>query len=181
MTYYVGDRGITWLLGGFTMGMNVVSIKLVDAELQALDQVVVVGKLASRSAAIRAGLAILFYQHKLTTAQEYKIEKERRRHRPRDRRRWGKGTDVDPAVFTQVVIPVKTLEEVLDGEEEGAAETARGDDDLDGQQRVDALPGSDGKAAAGRPRSRKPRRKGKAKKSFASGGAGEAHSRRKGR
>jgi hypothetical protein len=76
---------------GETMASTVVCVKLVAAELQALDQLVVLKGLNSRSAALRAGLGLLFEGAKLKRAAEQEIERQRRRHRPRHRRAWGKG------------------------------------------------------------------------------------------
>jgi Arc/MetJ-type ribon-helix-helix transcriptional regulator len=83
------------------MDQKIVAVKLVSAELEALDQLVLLKGFASRSAAIRAGLGLLFEQSNMTRVHEQKIETQRKRHQPRDRGTWGKGftndTDLVPA------------------------------------------------------------------------------------
>jgi Arc/MetJ-type ribon-helix-helix transcriptional regulator len=73
------------------MDQKIVAVKLVGAELEALDQLVLLKGFASRSAAIRAGLGLLFEASNLTRVQEQKIEAQRKQHQPRDRGTWGKG------------------------------------------------------------------------------------------
>lgn len=73
------------------MAQTIVAVKLVPSELEALDQLVCLKGFASRSAALRAGLGMLFDQAHLSRAHEQKIERERCKHKPKDRRDWGKG------------------------------------------------------------------------------------------
>ena len=77
-----------------------VGAKLVGAEVIALDQLVLIGHYGSRSAALRAGLGLLFEKHGLKPEQDKAIEAERRRHRPRDRRQWGAQVHNRDKLFT---------------------------------------------------------------------------------
>ena len=77
------------------MDQKIVAVKLVIAELEALDQLVLLRGFASRSAAIRAGLGLLFEAFHLTRVQEQKIEAQRKNHQPRDRGTWGKGLNAN--------------------------------------------------------------------------------------
>lgn len=65
-----------------------VHVKLTETERAFLDNLVQEKRYESRSSAIRAGLGMLFEKHKMPQAMEAEIEKERRRHQPRRRRRF---------------------------------------------------------------------------------------------
>ncbi len=71
------------------MALRFVGVKLVPAEMQALDQLVVLFRYSSRSSVLRAGLHILFERHKLKPDVQSSITRERRRHPPRESRRFG--------------------------------------------------------------------------------------------
>lgn len=64
-----------------------VNVKLTKTEKFALDTIIESHCFDSRSAALRAGLGLLFEYAKLDKSFDAKIEKERRLHRPRCRKR----------------------------------------------------------------------------------------------
>jgi Arc/MetJ-type ribon-helix-helix transcriptional regulator len=64
-----------------------VNVKLTLTEHVVLNRIVAAGHYESKSAAIRAGLGVIFEKHKITKEEEMRIEKERRFHYPRRSRR----------------------------------------------------------------------------------------------
>ncbi len=60
-----------------------VCLKLTPTELQAIEDLVCLGKYPSISSAIRAGIGMLFEHHGLNSEADRRIESERRIHRPR--------------------------------------------------------------------------------------------------
>jgi Arc/MetJ-type ribon-helix-helix transcriptional regulator len=83
------------------MATHAVTVKLTQMELHALDDLVLLGAVESRSAGLRAGLGCLFDKHKLTADAEREIETERRYHSPRSRRGWYPPVARDTTVFAR--------------------------------------------------------------------------------
>lgn len=90
------------------MVLTLVAVKLVEGELQALDQLTDLKGYGTRSATLRAALGAMFDQYGLSRAAEQAIEKQRTRHLPRCRFRWGKLPGVTASVFDNLPVKPKT-------------------------------------------------------------------------
>jgi Arc/MetJ-type ribon-helix-helix transcriptional regulator len=81
------------------MGTRTVTVKLVDAELQALDELVTFGWFDTRSGALRAAIGRLFVEMKLKSSVDLLIESQRTKHRPRGRTARRIGATAQPKYF----------------------------------------------------------------------------------
>jgi Arc/MetJ-type ribon-helix-helix transcriptional regulator len=67
----------------YAINTQPVQVKLTPTERELLDDLVKQRHFESRSAALRAGLGMLFERWKVSADADREIEKERERHRPR--------------------------------------------------------------------------------------------------